>query len=48
MERAGQIAVDDFVAVEVARAHEKERRAAGQREGFGHNKAHHYGDKEEK
>lgn len=40
--------MDNFAAVEVARGHENERRAAGQREGFAHNKAHYYGDKEEK
>jgi len=43
-----QITVDNFPAVEVARAHEKEGRTAGQRDGFGHEKAHYYGEMEEK
>lgn len=43
-----QIVLDDFPAVVVARSHEKEGRAAGQRDGFGHEKAHYYGEMEEK
>lgn len=43
-----QITLDNFPAVVVARAHQNEGRAAGQRDGFGHEKAHHYGEMEEK
>lgn len=43
-----QITLDYFPAVVVTRSHENERRAAGQSDGFGHEKAHHYGEMEEK
>lgn len=43
-----QIVVDNFAAVVVACTHQKEGRAAGQRDRFGHKKAHYYGEMEEK
>lgn len=43
-----QIILDNFPTVVVACTHEKEGRAAGQRDGFGHEKAHYYGEMEEK
>lgn len=43
-----QITLDNFPAVVVARTHENEGRAARQRDGFGHEKAHYYGEMEEK
>lgn len=43
-----QIVLDNFPAVVVARTHENEGCTAGQREGFGHVKAHYYGEMEEK
>ena len=43
-----QITLNNFLAVDVARSHENERRAAGQRERFAHEKAHYYGEMEEK
>lgn len=43
-----QITLDNFPAVVVARAHENDGRTAGQCDGFGHEKAHYYGEMEEK
>lgn len=43
-----QITLDNFPAVVVARTHENEGCTAGQRDGFGHEKAHYYGEMEEK
>lgn len=43
-----QITLDNFPAVVVACAHQNEGRTAGQRDRFGHEKAHHYGEMEEK
>lgn len=43
-----QIVMDNFAAVVVACPHQNERCTAGQRDGFGHDKAHYYGEMEEK
>lgn len=48
MQRAIEIVEDNFSAEVVPHAHQKDGQAAGQQEGLGHNKAHYYGDKEEK
>lgn len=43
-----QIILDNFPAVVVACTHENEGCTAGQRDRFGHIKAHYYGEMEEK
>lgn len=48
VQRTIEIVQDNFSTEVVPHAHQKDGQTAGQQEGLGHNKAHYYGDKEEK